>query len=222
MILFACRDKVQEHAATDTSTGANAPAGSARAADSQPSASIPGVAMLPFDSTAARRLDHVGDLIGGAHWRDGNGENMLILSRRLTPSKEEGEGQLEQLRGYHYLLTGDSTRLLWKIQDEADNWCDLGRGLVSPVEVRDLDGDGVAENAFIYNVWGSCDVSPIPYKLMLHSGEQKYAVRGTNRVFDGADSIGGEYKFDPAFDKAPEAFRQLAEEMWRNYVRAPR
>jgi hypothetical protein len=54
---------------------------------------------------------------------------------------------------------------------------------------------------------------------MLHSGEQKYAVRGTNRVFDGADSLGGEYKFDPAFDKAPEAFRQLAEEMWGKYVR---
>jgi hypothetical protein len=218
-ILIACRDKVQEHSATDTLMGASGPARSTNAADSQPSAPIPGVTMMPFDTVAARSLDHVGTIIGGAHWRDRNGENMLIVSRQYTPSKEAGDGQIEQLRGYHYVITTDSTRLLWKIQDEADNWCDLGHGLVSPVEVRDLDGDGVAENAFVYNVWGSCDVSPIPYKLMLHSGEQKYAVRGTNRVFDGADSLGGEYKLDPAFDKAPEAFRQLAEEMWGKYVR---
>src|SRR5690349_4935168 len=136
-ILLACTDKAQEHAATDTS--ASMPAVPTSAADGQSSAPVPAVAMLPFDTVAARGLEHVGDIIGGAHWSDRNGENMLIVSRRLTPSKGEGDGQIEQLRAYQYLITTDSTRLLWKIQDEADNWCDLGYGLVSPVEVRDLD-----------------------------------------------------------------------------------
>jgi hypothetical protein len=164
-LLVGCNDKAQEHSATDTLHGASAAAAPVSATDSQSSsAPAPGVAMLPFDTVAARALDHVGDIIGGAHWSDRNGENMLIVSRRYTPSKGDGDGQIEELRGYHYVISADSTRLLWKIQDEADNWCDLGYGLVSPVEVRDLDGDGVAENAFVYNVWGSCDVSPIPYK----------------------------------------------------------
>jgi hypothetical protein len=85
--------------------------------------------------------------------------------------------------------------------------------------VEDIDADGIAENAFVYNIEGRCDVSPASHKLMLHSGGSKYAVRGTTRVFTGSDSVGGERNFDPAFDAAPEGFRRFASEIWSRYVR---
>ena len=130
---------------------------------------------------------------------------------------------MQEIFGYHYTITPDTTRTLWTIRDFANNWCDEGAGLVSSVVVRDLNGDGIAENAFVYNVQGSCDVSPIPYKLMLHSNERKYAVRGNNKVMadmePGAEANGGEKNFDAAFDTAPPEFRALADSLWNATVK---
>jgi hypothetical protein len=174
------------------------------------------VEMLEFDAAALPKgYAHVGKVIGGARWRDANGENTLIISRRESPHGDpEAYERREEIFGYLYLPGPDSARLLWKIQDGADNYCDQGEGLVSKVEVADIDGDGVAENAFIYNVQGTCDVSPKPFKLMMHSGATKLAIRGTNRVNPSDTVMGGEKSFDPAFDSAPKALREYASKMW--------
>jgi hypothetical protein len=108
---------------------------------------------------------------------------------------------------------------VWKVHDYAENPCDDGRGLVSRIEVLDLDGDGRAENAFVYNVAGPCDVSPVTYKLMLHSGAQKYAVRGTTRVDLGdGEPMGGDKRFDSTFATAPQEFRSFASSLWDRAV----
>jgi hypothetical protein len=158
-----------------------------------------------------------GQLLDGAHWVDANGDNTLLISQKTTRGEEDSK---QEIFGYDYVTKDGATKLLWKIQDAAENWCDAGDGLVSDIVVLDLDGDEVAENAFIYNIQGSCDVSPRQFKLMLHSGETKLAVRGTNRVNIGNGSkMGGEKKFDPAFDTAPKDFKEYAAEMWAKYVR---
>jgi hypothetical protein len=172
--------------------------------------------MLEFDAAALpKEYAHAGKVIGGARWRDANGENTLIISRRESPHGDpEAYERREEIFGYLYLPGPDSARLLWKIKDQADNYCDNGEGLVSKVEVADIDGDGVAENAFIYNVQGTCDVSPKPFKLMMHSGATKLAIRGTSRVNPSDTIMGGEKNFDPAFDSAPKALRDYASRMW--------
>lgn len=166
--------------------------------------------------TAARQFEFAGNIVAGAHWFDSLGENTIIV----TESKiVRGTDDTEHLIfGYHYVIYSDgSTDLLWKIQDNARNYCDQGKGLTSPIDVRDLDGDGVGESMFVYNIAGGCDVSPIPYKLMMHSGAKKLAIRGTNSVEVPDYRERGAKNFD-GFDSEPRVFRDAASEFWDRYV----
>jgi hypothetical protein len=173
----------------------------------------PIVALRPFDSTTIPSdCRYRGSILAGSRWSDANGENLLIVSGRETV---RDDATTQELFGYLYLLDGDSTRLIWQIRDAADNYCDRGKGLVSGIATEDLDGDGVAENAFVYNLVGACDVSPIPYKLIMHSGATKLAVRGYGIDVAGE---GGDKAFDPAFDAAPKGFRAFASRFWDRYV----
>lgn len=187
-----------------------------------PTTTVPAPSQEQFKSlefkreSLAKEYIYQGQLLGGAHWIDRNGDNTLLVSQKQTKTEE---GSKQEIFGYNYVMKDGATKLLWKIQDAAENWCDAGDGLVSDIVVLDLDGDEVAENAFIYNIQGSCDVSPRTFKLMLHSGEKKLAVRGTNVVNPGGEKVGGEKKLDAAFDTAPKEFKQYAAEMWAKYVR---
>jgi hypothetical protein len=175
-----------------------------------------GVQMLGFDSAAFRKDEYSGDVIGGAHWNDRAGENFLVVSQKFSRTEDN---TLQQIYGYLYRMVDGRRTLLWKIEDRAENWCDPGTGLASEVVVKDLDGDGIAENAFVYNVAGACDVSPVPYKLMLHSGATKYAIRGESTVTFTDTALGGTKEFDPAFKTAPAGFREFASELWDKAVR---
>jgi len=84
--------------------------------------------------------------------------------------------------------------------------------------IRTLDEDGVAENMFVYNIAGGCDVSPVPYKLMMHSGEKKLAVRGANAVQISGYDQKSEKNFDGAFNGAPKVFRDAASAFWDRHV----
>lgn len=176
---------------------------------------------LKFDKTSVpKSMVHEGDIRDGAKWIDRNGENTLFV----TTSVAARGGSEIKIFGYLYAVKDGQTKLLWKITDGAVNDCDEGEGLVSPIDVRDIDDDGVAENLFVYNVIGTCDVSPKPYKLMMHSGEKKYAIRGVNRVLinDPAFSEAerkGKKDFDPAFNGAPQSYKQAASAFWDKYVK---
>lgn len=190
------------------------------------SATEAGVHMLSLDlGNIPTGYDYTGSVMDGARWTDANGENVLLVSRREIAGTDDEfpEENKEELFGYHYINNEGTIRLLWKIYDFAHNPCDGGHGLLSNVIVRDLNNDGIAENAFVYNIQGSCDVSPIPIKLMLHSGSEKYAIRGNNKVQasmePGAIPDGGEMNFDPAFNTAPPEFRTFADELWRNSLK---
>ncbi|MDB5033772.1 MAG: hypothetical protein JWQ98_1013 [Chlorobi bacterium] len=176
---------------------------------------------LAFDKArAAREFKVTGKISGGAHWADANGENTLIISEESTRDKKQSDVTIQKIFGYLYAQQ-DSTRLLWKMEDNAENYCDHGVGLASNIIVQDLDGDGVAENLFVYNIAGACDVSPVQYKLMLHSGSRKFAVRGNTHVKPGGTTVmGGEKKFDADFASAPASYKQAASDLWDKIVGA--
>ncbi len=176
---------------------------------------------LRFEKNAVpKTMPHEGDIRDGVKWMDQNGENTLFVTTSIVARG----GSEMKIFGYHYVAKGGRISLLWKIADAEVNDCDEGEGLVSPIEVRDIDDDGVAESLFVYNIAGTCDVSPKPFKLMMHSGERKYAIRGMNRVTinDSAFSEAerkGKKEFDPAFKGAPESFRAAASAFWDRYVK---
>lgn len=213
--LLGCSESAKEKEPRDT-TARRPDEGAAPKKPSAPTPAAPPFRVMTFERGAIpKEYIYQGQLLGGARWMDLNGDNTLLVSQKIVAAEE---GSKQEIFAYTYVTKEGTTKLLWKIQDAAENWCDQGDGLVSDIMVLDLDGDEIAENAFVYNIQGSCDVSPRTFKLMLHSGATKYAVRGTN-VVKAPETMGGEKKFDPAFDKAPKDFKQFADEMWAKYVR---
>lgn len=211
----------KNNAAAESTPPANPPVAPAAAPAARPAAPAVKFEKLKFDKNAVpKSMAHEGEIRDGAKWIDRNGENTLFV----TTSIAARGGNEMKIFGYLYAVQDGRTKLLWKIADAAVNDCDEGEGLVSPIDVRDIDGDGVAENLFVYNVVGTCDVSPKPYKLMMHSGETKYAVRGVNRVlindpaFSDAERK-GKKEFDPAFNGAPQSYKQAASAFWDKYVK---
>lgn len=87
------------------------------------------------------------------------------------------------------------------------------------VQVTDLDGDGEAEVSFLYRLGCRSDVSPLTAKLLLYEGATKYALRGETREQVGADEyVGGDFKADPAFERAPRAFLEFARTQWKRAI----
>jgi hypothetical protein len=86
--------------------------------------------------------------------------------------------------------------------------------------VTDLDNNGIAEIWVMYLT--GCRGDPVPgsLKIIMHQGNKKYAVRGSNRIStkyaDGKTDIsGGEYKLEDNFNDAPESFKTYATELWQ-------
>lgn len=220
LTLLAGCSKVPTETTTNTemhSKEATSGTGAGRSDVGQPERTKNEFKKLEFDRAAVPKgYPYQGKILDGAKWVDANGENTLIVSQ---DNLQEDQLTRQNIFGYLYVTKDGDTKLLWKIHDWAENECDLGEGLVSKIDVQDLDGDGVAENAFVYNVLGGCDVSPLDFKLIMHSGERKFAIRGDNRVNLAGKVIGGRKNFDPSFSSAPSVFRDYASNFWDRNVK---
>jgi hypothetical protein len=163
-----------------------------------------------------------GKLLGGAKWFDRNGENILIVSSDTKwIANEAGESSRQILNAYLYTECEKTPTLLWKSQDQYSNPCEPGAGLISSVEVEDIDGDNIAENAFVYSIWGACEPAPTKYSLLFHSGANKYIVSGTN-IFAtnaGKTKIGGDINIDPGLSKRSQEFKKFALKIWKKSVK---
>lgn len=182
----------------------------------KPQETLVAVEVLPFDEAKAKEYAFKGTLKTGAMWKDRNGNNILILSQT---QKDAENGKFEEILGYHYTSKAGKDSLLWQTKDWAENPCDEAPGVQGDVVVKDLNNDGIAENAFVYGISGNCDVSPREFKLIMHSGATKYAIRGNTRVALPPDAFGGDKKFDAAFNTAPPSFKAFASELWDKTIK---
>lgn len=217
LIVAGCSGDGKPEASRSTlDTTARAPSETPAAPASTPKAQLE---KLAFNKSAIPPgCEYVGKLVDGARWRDANGENVLLVSQVMGGYSEKTQSKRQELYSYLYTIEGTTPKLLWKTQDGAENMCDEGEGLTSDIRVEDIDRDGIAENAFIYNIEGRCDVSPAVYKLLMHSGPTKYAIRGTNRVGGGGmPGMGGDKKLD--FGRAPETYGIWASRLWDQEVK---
>ena len=161
-----------------------------------------------------------GRIVDGARWKDKNGENILIITQ--TDVKRVNQDVRNQyIYGYMYTAGNDKWKQLWNITDFVESYCDVeAKYIPGTLELSDLDGDGIAENLFIYKLDGRCDVSPIPIKLMMHSGDKKLVIRGdTNVDFGNGQKFGGKKTFDDAFDSVPSSFKEYASKKWDNFMK---
>jgi len=159
-----------------------------------------------------------GKIVAMAKWEDKLGRNVLFI----TETEEKGgDNRHKELYGYHYLISDEENKQVWKINDFIkDCPVDLTLKYIDKsISITDLDKNGVGESLFLYRMACKGDVSPDDMKLIMHEGETKYAIRGTMRLeISGEKPFGGEMKIDASFDKAPKEFVDFAKEQWNKFV----
>jgi hypothetical protein len=166
-----------------------------------------------------------------AHWTDAAGEQVLIISRKIT---ENDKGGREEIFGYQYRREGKGWIKVWKIHDFVIGaGCDLAIHLpIDVIKIQDIDGDHEGEVSFVYELDNRCDASMVRAKFILHHRGKKYAIRGYGQQYlgppehimnqslakQGAEPV--EYKeFDPAFELAPAMIREFASQAWDDFIR---
>lgn len=189
-------------------------------------AAITEVEMLVFNkSNLPPGIKYDGNVVTGKRWNDKNGENILILTKTNLKEKKVRKSGYEEtdleceLYGYHYVSSGDSYSLLWKIQDFVKEcWFDLTLDFIpGSLSITDLNENGIAESTFLYKMSCRSDVSPSELKLMMHENDVKYALRGEMLIKMEGFTAGGNYKVDKSFDSAPAGFLDYAKSQWKEY-----
>jgi len=181
-------------------------------------------------SVGARELptgiDFEGNLVAARRWEDGQGTNYLLLTRTpdiREPGLSEWGGTMYSARlyGYHYRQQDGGFELLRRITDFVMK-CDADLTVAhipASIAITDLDGDGLSEVTFLYEMNCTSDVSPLTLKLMMLEDGEKYAIRGTSIVgIGGGRQIGGEKRLGEEFASAPGALRDFASTHWDRFV----
>jgi len=174
-------------------------------------------------NSISKNILYTGNIVQAVRWTDNTGDNIVVLTlTEKTESKNEPEEGYSNgsLYAYHYLLSSDSAKQTWRVNDYVKECpVDMFLNFVDKsFAVTDLNKDGKAEVWIMYKVSCRGDISPISMKIIMYQDNNKFAVRGTTRVkLSESDYIGGEYSFDEAFKKAPKEFQHYAENLWKRH-----
>jgi hypothetical protein len=179
----------------------------------------------PDSASLPKGIVFKGHIVNTASWVDSLGENVVILTEtgeyQSTTIKNDDSYRDAALYAYHYLIQKDSVKLLWRVYDFTKECpVDLYANFIkNTFAVTDLNHNGKAEIWLMYKTVCHGDVSPSTMKIIMYEGDQKFAVRGMNKVRPSANEfVGGEYSFDDAFKTGPEVFRQYAQQLWQKNI----
>lgn len=158
-------------------------------------------------------------------WKDNAGEHIVLIAEtgiyQNKKFKHENDGSDAELLGYHYIVTPNKAELVWKVYDFIkDCPLDIEASFIkNTFQVTDLNKDGNAEIWLMYKTVCHGDVSPCDMKIIMYEDKQKFAMRGQNRIqFSEKEFMGGEYKFDQAFNAGPKEFREFAKNLWNKNI----
>ncbi len=179
----------------------------------------------PDSALLPKAIIFKGKIINTARWTDNMGDNLVILTETgeyQSPTiKGDDTYRDGALYGYHYVVQSDSVKLLWKVYDFIKECpVDVKANFIkNTFAVTDLNHDGKAEIWLMYKTVCHGDISPSTMKIIMYEGNQKFAVRGTNKVKVSENKfMGGDYFFDDSFKTSPEAFREYAKQLWQKNI----
>ncbi|SHL07576.1 M949_RS01915 family surface polysaccharide biosynthesis protein [Flavobacterium chilense] len=172
-------------------------------------------------------IKYEGFIKNAVRWKDNLGDNIVITTETgyhiNKKFKHEFDNSADaELFAYHYIVSGNETKQIWKVYDFiADCPVDLDVSFIkNTFQITDLNHNGVAETWLMYKTACQGGVDPSNVKIIMYEGNQKFAMRGENKVQVGTDDngkkqfMGGEYKFDENFKKAPQVFKDFAQKLW--------
>ncbi|MFH6994628.1 M949_RS01915 family surface polysaccharide biosynthesis protein [Flavobacterium sp. FlaQc-48] len=176
-------------------------------------------------------VKYEGFIKNAVRWKDQLGDNIVITTETGYHINKKFKHEFEdssdaELFAYHYIISGNDARQTWKVYDYiSDCPVDLVASFVkNTFQITDLNKNGIAETWLMYLTVCHGDVSPSDMKIIMYEGNQKYAMRGENKVEVGVDDngkkqfLGGEYKFDENFKKAPQVFKEFAQKLWKDHL----
>jgi hypothetical protein len=180
------------------------------------------VRVIKLDKTAIpKSIIYKGHIIDAAKFTDKEGEHIVITTETGETQSKNGDGDDYRdaaLYAYHYLIQSGAYKATWTLYDFVkDCPVDIAANFVRKTfAVTDLDNNGTAEVWLMYKTVCHGDVSPSDLKIIMHEGDKKYAMRGTNKVqVSKTEYEGGKYTFDQAFNTAPASFKQYAQKLWK-------
>lgn len=154
-----------------------------------------------------------GTFRSGVKFADKNGTNYLLFGSSTDQKRNSAmlfvEDWVVPVKG--------APRNLLPVRDFVEP-CEMG-GVTAEfhdaaLAITDLDGDGIAEVTFAYELACRSDVSSATYKLLVLENGRKYILRGETAVDPGDGIMGGTFTAEPAEAKWPAAFLRHAKKVW--------
>jgi hypothetical protein len=153
-----------------------------------------------------------GKAMRSACWEDREGASCLVVWGRNNALGPDMECDSE-LRAAKFKRTGKGYRTAWQIRDFSKDCMSVQPA--DSLRVVDVDGDGVAETGFFYEIIGD-GADPYALKFLLHYKDGKYAIRGR---IPRDEASRYEKESDPSLLRLPAAVRAYAEGQWEGFVR---
>jgi hypothetical protein len=168
-------------------------------------------------------IKYEGKIKNAVRWTDNLGDNIVITTEtgiyRSKKFKHENNGSDAELFAYHFIISNDTVKQTWRVYDFiSDCPVEIETSFIkNTFQITDLNKDGIAEIWLMYKTVCHGDISPCDMKIIMYQGQQKFAMRGQNRVQTSSypeEFYGGEYKFDKAFIDGQIEFRDFAKKLW--------
>ncbi|WP_442112617.1 M949_RS01915 family surface polysaccharide biosynthesis protein [Pseudomonas sp. NUPR-001] len=184
------------------------------------------LAPLPSGQLNALRIESP---VQAVHFRDREGEGLLILSRGDDQVQDEQTSEdLDQViltaTLYGRPTERDTFKVRWKIENETDcAGLDLDVGFYTDVSgVTDLNNDGVAELTVASHAFCGGGIDPHELRVELREGQQSYAIVGQSLITPpGEAPYGGEREDSPSLQAAPVAIREHLDQVWNKILTRP-
>jgi len=181
-----------------------------------------------IDSTQfPNSIKYEGFIKNAVRWKDHLGDNIVITTETGYYVSKKFKHEFDDssdaaLFAYHFIIADNQAKQVWKVYDFINDCpVDITASFVkNTFKITDLNKNGIAEVWLMYKTVCHGDVSPSDMKIIMYEGNQKYAIRGENKVEVGLNDngekqfLGGEYKLDENFKKAPKFFKDYALNLW--------
>ncbi|MFP3864217.1 hypothetical protein SHV42_14885 [Pseudomonas capeferrum] len=180
---------------------------------------------------AAEQLEALGvqTPIKSVHFRDREGEGLLVLSRtdgQATDAENQQEVDKVVLKATLYGRTAerDAFKARWQVEQETTcPGLDLDVDFYTDVsDVSDLNKDGVAELTVASHAFCGGGIDPHDIAIEMREGQASYTITGESLITPaGEDPIGGEREDSASLKAAPQVLRDHMDAVWQQVYKRP-
>ena len=167
--------------------------------------------------------------IKSVHFRDRDGEGVLVLSRsdgQASDPESEQEVDRVVLKATLYGRTADSDAFKARWQIEQETTCpglDLDVDFYTDVsDVSDLNKDGVAEVTVASHAFCGGGIDPHDIAIEMREGQASYTITGQSLITPaGEEPVGGERADSASLKNAPQVLRDHLDAVWQQVYKRP-